>query len=126
VNKNELDIDIPEGLVFRTDPKLLFIIIRNAVDNANKYTHHGRIHIAAGVQNNILTLKVSDTGRGMDAEMVREMTNIEERHRQGFKERSSMGFYIMGMLTHKLGGTYTIDSLKGKGTSLHFSFPALA
>src|SRR5690348_18130103 len=38
---------IDPELIFITDPKLLFIIIRNAVDNANKYCRNGGITVHA-------------------------------------------------------------------------------
>jgi sensor histidine kinase regulating citrate/malate metabolism len=42
-----------------------------------------------------------------------------------YKERKSLGFYIMAMLITKLGGSYTINSIKGQGTHLCFTIPEL-
>ncbi|HKO81886.1 MAG TPA: ATP-binding protein, partial [Chitinophagaceae bacterium] len=125
-NKNTLVTDIHAALNFITDPKLLFIILRNAVDNANKYTSNGTITISASRQNDNLQLIVSDTGRGMKEDMVRQLIELQYRNVQlSYKERKSLGFYIMAMLIKKLGGSYTITSIKGEGTHLCFMIPEL-
>ncbi|HKC36851.1 MAG TPA: HAMP domain-containing sensor histidine kinase, partial [Chitinophagaceae bacterium] len=120
-NGNTLLATIPPELRFSTDPKMLFIVLRNAVDNANKYTVNGTISVSATLQNSILQLIVADTGKGMNSEMVQELTDLQHRKEQlDYKQRKSLGFYIMAMLTKKLGGSYTITSVKGKGTSVCF------
>jgi len=126
-NGNTLIAAISPELRFSTDPKMLFIVLRNAVDNANKYTVNGTITVSASLQNSILQLIVSDTGKGMNSEMVQELTDLQYRKEQlDYKQRKSLGFYIMAMLTKKLGGSYTITSVKGEGISICFMLPQLA
>lgn len=125
-NKNTFIADIPPDLVFTTDPKLLFIVMRNAIDNANKYTSGGTITVSASRQNGNLQILVSDTGHGISEEQVRLLTNLQyETVQLSYKQRKSLGFYIMAMLTKMLGGSYTISSTKGNGTSLCFTIPEL-
>jgi signal transduction histidine kinase len=125
-NNNEFSSDIEPGLVFITDPKLLFIILRNAVDNANKYCRNGKITVSAKTQGNMLNISVADTGRGISEEMVAHLSSLQYENVQlGYKQRKSLGFYIMAKLTKKLNGSYTIISAKDKGTELKFSFPEL-
>ncbi len=123
-NKNTLVTDIPVEFPFMTDPKLLFIILRNAVDNANKYTVKGRITISASRQNGNLELAVSDTGRGMKKELIEDLMALQGNTEQlTYKKRKSLGFYIMAMLIKKLDGKYTIISVKEEGTVLRFIIP---
>lgn len=125
-NHNRFDVNIEHGLTFVTDPKLLFIILRNAVDNANKYCRHGIITVTAKKTNDQLEIAVTDTGRGISEDMVQHLTSLQHENVQlGYKERKSLGFYIMAKLTKKLEGNYTIQSEKDKGTGLKFSFPEL-
>ncbi|MEP6677305.1 MAG: ATP-binding protein [Ferruginibacter sp.] len=123
-NKNVLTASVQDDVYFTTDPKLLFVILRNAIDNANKYTHNGTIHISAAV-NEQLELSVSDTGRGMNAELVHELTELQQQGQLRYKQRKSLGFYIMCILTQKLGGSYRIASIKDSGTTVYFQFPLL-
>jgi hypothetical protein len=58
--------------------------------------------------------------------LAQAMTDLQYNKEQlGYKQRKSLGFYIMAMLTRKLGGHYTINSVKGEGTKLCFVFPEL-
>jgi signal transduction histidine kinase len=125
-NHNTLITHMPPDLLFMTDPKLLFIVLRNAMDNANKYTSNGKITVSATHENDLLKLIVADTGRGMNPEMIKDLVDLQHtEHQLSYKQRRSLGFYIMAMLTKKLGGHYTIDSVKGQGTRLIFQFPEL-
>ncbi|HEV7780705.1 MAG TPA: HAMP domain-containing sensor histidine kinase, partial [Chitinophagaceae bacterium] len=123
-NKNELVTDISPDLRFITDQQMFFIILRNAIDNANKYTTGGTITVSAERQDGNLKVKVSDTGTGIKEEMVEQLTDLQYQNVQlGYKKRRSLGFYIMAMLTKKLNGSYTISSERGKGTGIHFIIP---
>ena len=124
-NHNVLEVNIPEGLQLRTDARIFFIIIRNTIDNANKYTHNGTISIKATKEDDRLLLTVSDNGHGMTQEMVQEFLNIEQQSKKDFKQRASMGAYIMNILTKKIGGSYDISSVKDKGTTVSFTFPEI-
>jgi len=98
--------------------------VRNAVDNANKYTVNGTIRVTASRQIGTLVLEVSDTGRGMRQDLIDGMVALQDREEQlSYKKRKSLGFYIMAMLTKKLGGRYTISSEKDKGTMVRFQIP---
>jgi len=125
-NNNKLITHVDPTLTFMTDPKLLFIILRNAIDNANKYCSDGIIKVTANRQLNELHISIEDTGRGISQEMVHQLMalqydNVQLRHEQ----RKSLGFYIMALLTMKLKGRYTITSERGRGTHLNFIFPEL-
>ena len=125
-NKNTLVTDISAELSFITDSKLLFLVLRNAIDNANKYTSNGTITVSASRQNDNLQLMISDTGRGMKEDLVQQLIELQHGNVQlSYKERKSLGFYIMAMLIKKLGGSYTITSIKGRGTHLCFTIPEL-
>lgn len=125
-NNNTLVTQLSPGLCFSTDPKMLFIVLRNAVDNANKYTTGGTITISVTAQNGTLQIIVADTGRGMNSELVRELTGLQYIDEQiSYKQGRSLGFYIMAMLTKKLEGSYTITSVKDEGTSVCFILPEL-
>ena len=125
-NGNTLKTAVEPGLRFITDPKMLFIVLRNAVDNANKYTVKGTITVSATRQNGNLQVMITDTGRGMNPELVQELTDLQYKKEQlNYKQRRSLGFYIMAVLTKKLGGSYTITSTKEKGTDLCFILPEL-
>jgi hypothetical protein len=61
----------------------------------------------------------------MAEETVQELMHIQHKGHQGFKQRATMGFYIMSMLTKKLEGIYNISSKSGEGTVISFKFPEI-
>jgi signal transduction histidine kinase len=124
-SSNTFITEVPDNLIFVTDPKLLFIILRNAVDNANKYTAGGTITVSASRLNGELQITVADTGKGISEENVGLLTGIQsEKVQLSYKQRKSLGFYIMAVLTRMLGGRYTITSNR-EGTRLFFILPEL-
>lgn len=125
-NKNTFVTAIDPDLVFTTDPKLFFIILRNAIDNANKYTSKGTIKVSAFKNNGNLELTISDTGIGISEAQVNQLMNLQfSKEQLSYKQRKSLGFYIMAMLTKTLGGKYVITSSKESGTSVSFTLPEL-
>ncbi|HKW00973.1 MAG TPA: HAMP domain-containing sensor histidine kinase [Vicinamibacterales bacterium] len=57
----------PTPLWVDADPERLQQVLSNLLDNAVKYTAPGgRIHLAAGRANAAITVRVSDTGRGLE------------------------------------------------------------
>jgi signal transduction histidine kinase len=125
-NKNIFVTEIDPDLVFTTDPKLFFIILRNAIDNANKYTSNGTIKVSAFKNNGNLELTISDTGIGISEAQVNQLMSLQfSKEQLSYKQRKSLGFYIMAMLTKTLGGKYVITSSKESGTSVSFTLPEL-
>lgn len=126
LNQNQFKTEISPTLKINTDPQLLFIVLRNAIDNANKYTQAGNIIVSATMQNGNLQITVADTGRGITEDQVNLLMNLQNDVEQlTYKKRKSLGFYIMAMLTKKLGGSYNIISSREDGTRLVFTIPEL-
>lgn len=73
--ENELTVSVPEQPVFiDADLTRVAQIITNILNNAAKYSPRGgKITLSAGEENGEAVLRISDTGRGIPAEML---TNI--------------------------------------------------
>ncbi len=123
-NKNTFTTEVAPDLNFFIDANILFVILRNAVDNANKYTTEGEIGISASRNNGNLEITVLDSGRGMNNQLVNELMQIQyEDIPLSSHQKKSLGFYIMAMLIRKLEGSYSIASAKEKGTRICFMIP---
>jgi signal transduction histidine kinase len=114
--------DVPSGLVLISDRNILAIVIRNVVDNAVKYTGSGSIGISASQNNGHIQIQVKDTGQGMTALKIAEITSFDE------KDTSSMGptfgYRFIMELVRKLNGEVDIDSAPARGTTVGVSFKA--
>ncbi len=116
----------PEVPPLWTDLGKLKIILKNLVTNALKFTERGKISISAVPQGEGVTFSVSDTGVGIPADVL---PFIFEAFRQGgsFTTRKQggvgLGLYIVQRLLELLGGTVTVESEIGKGSTFYVWIP---
>ncbi|HRO48125.1 PAS domain S-box protein [Agriterribacter sp.] len=102
-------------------------IIFNLLSNAFKYTLKGKITVALFAQNNHVILEVQDTGVGIPQN---ELQRIFERFYrvQHVTGRTYEGTGIGLSLTHELvrlhGGTISVESGEGKGSTFRVSIPS--
>ena len=122
-----IDPRLPETL--HTDPLLLEQILVNLLSNAIKFTREGHVDLELGLQNAHWTLKVSDTGIGMDAQQLAglftpftQADNSTTRRYGG----TGLGLSITRRLIDLLGGTITVSSTPGQGTCFEVRLPLRA
>ena len=124
----ELVNAVPTGFpILRADPVRLGQIIVNLVANAIKFTPPGgTITVNAEDTADAVLIKVSDTGIGMTAqEVARAPEPFVQSGRPFNKSRggTGLGLSICRDLTSLHGGTLTIDSVKGTGTTVTIHLP---
>jgi signal transduction histidine kinase len=116
------DLHIPSGLGFVSDKNILAIVIRNLVDNAVKYTGAGGVGISASRENGHIQIQVKDTGQGMSARKIAEITSSDEKGPGG--TTSNFGYRFIMELTRKLEGVVNIYSAPAGGTTVVVRFRA--
>lgn len=117
---NNLSYHAAEELTAWSDPHLLITIIRNLVDNANKYTNGGAIVLRAYEENGQLYISVSDTGRGMSPRQTAwfmQQTSLDH-----IQSGSQLGHKFVFDLTHRLNGVVSVESKEGQGTTVKLVF----
>ena len=122
------DSSVPPGLPpLLTDALKLRMILKNLIDNARKYTEHGRIALTASAVASGVELAVSDTGYGIPAE---DLTRIFEPFRQvgGGRARSGvgLGLFLVRRLAEALGGKVEVESRLGEGSTFRVWLPLRA
>lgn len=117
---HQLPSDIP---IIKADRDKIYHVITHLVDNAIKFTEHGKISISAKVFSDELELTVQDTGKGLDDETK---TRVFEKF---YKETpsaygSGIGLAICKNIvqTHK-GRIWVESEGKGKGSQFKFTLP---
>jgi len=119
----QLAPDLPP---LRTDAVKLRMVLKNLVSNAIKFTERGAIRVQADRDGPCVRVTVSDTGVGIPAE---ELPHVFEPFRQahgGLSRRAGgagLGLYIVRRLIDLLGGTITVDSAPGRGTTFAIELP---
>ncbi len=89
-------------------------------------THGGRILIKAEPGGNFVRVSVADTGIGIAPEDIARMFDKYEqaRSRATHSEKGTgLGLYITKQLVELHGGTITVDSKVGEGSTFTFTLP---
>jgi signal transduction histidine kinase len=103
--------DIALGADIRRD---VYLIFKECVNNLAKYSGADEVLIEINIENHSLVVKISDNGRGFDAS---EALNGKPN---GF---GGNGLPNIKRRTAILGGSLTIDSQIGKGTTVVLNVP---
>jgi PAS domain S-box-containing protein len=121
----KLDEDTP---FLKADERRIRQIVLNLLSNAVKFTDEGgTVTIALSAAPEGLHLEVSDTGIGMSAEdlervmepFVQADTRLSRKY-----EGTGLGLPLTKALVNAHGGTLTLTSVLGKGTTARVLFPA--
>jgi signal transduction histidine kinase len=108
------------------DEGRLLQLLANLVMNAIKFTEAGgRITVGARLERGSVVLCVEDTGPGIPPE---HLPHIFERYwhakRTARTRGSGLGLAIVKGITEAHGGTVTVKSEVGKGTTFAITLPA--
>lgn len=119
-------VDCPSDLPpIKADPTHLEQVFSNILSNSLKYTPpDGLILISANKTDSMIKITFSDTGYGIPPE---EIELVFKRFQQGRSGRraggSGLGLFITKSLVELMGGTISLKSEKGKGTTVEVSLP---
>lgn len=109
--------------VFADENRVIQIVF-NLLHNAVKYTNEGQITIHAYVEGKKAIISITDTGIGMDKEMLTrlfqpyEQANAKETRIEG---GFGLGLSITKQFVELHGETLEVDSTLGKGSTFTFS-----
>jgi two-component system phosphate regulon sensor histidine kinase PhoR len=102
-------------------------VITNLVDNAVKYCPGAEVKVRAARQNGRVEIAVVDTGPGIDG---KHLPRIFERFYRVDAGRSrelggtGLGLSIVKHLSEGMGGSITVESTLGRGTSFSLGLPS--
>lgn len=110
-----------------TDPVTLRRILGNLVDNALKFTPHGRVLLACRQRSEGWRIEVRDSGIGIAPEAqervfgdFEQVGNVERNLQRGH----GLGLAIVRRLAQRLGILVTLRSAPGRGSVFGFVLPA--
>ena len=126
-NNRRMAITREDEATVMGDASLLKQVCLNLVTNAIKYTgEDGRIDIAVVAQDGHATLTVADNGSGIPKEA---MAHVFEPFFRADQSRSratggaGLGLAITKQIVERHGGTVTLESVEGKGTTVAVTLP---
>ncbi len=109
-----------------TDPVKLKMVLKNLIGNAVKFTERGSIIVRSAADGAGVALSVEDTGVGIAAEaqaIVFEPFRQADRSVHARFGGAGLGLYIVRRLLALLGGSITLRSQPGLGSTFQMYLP---
>ncbi|MEN6454936.1 MAG: PAS domain S-box protein [Prolixibacteraceae bacterium] len=120
--------ELPPGLVIFADKAMLGTILRNLISNSVKFTKPGgRIIISAVQDIEWTTVTVKDNGIGIKQEVKEKLFRIDESYSTpgtDNEQGTGLGLILCKELAEKHGGTISVESEPGKGSTFYVIIPA--
>ncbi|MCZ7555793.1 MAG: ATP-binding protein [Bacteroidia bacterium] len=109
------------------EPLRIRRVLLNLVDNAVKYNRkHGTISISMEREDDMVAVHIQDTGIGIPPEAIPRLFErfyrVNDTERHGPKG-TGLGLYLVQWIVRNHGGTITVDSELGKGSTFTIRFP---
>lgn len=122
--------DVPRDVWVQTDPVRLRQIVVNLMGNALKFTDYGDIDLHlrwSRTADPHLRIDVRDTGPGIpkgDLERIFQAFDQGEHGQRSHVPGSGLGLAIANALARALGGTLSVESILGIGSTFSLIVPA--
>ncbi len=128
VNKRiELQSDFNENIFAFADPDMVETVVRNLVSNAIKFTNaEGIIKINAFDNGQSIKVEIEDNGVGMKPEIANNLFKINAHATSkgtNDEKGTGLGLIICKEFVEKHGGTISVTSEAGQGTTISFTLP---
>jgi len=118
----------PVSAAVLTDPIKLGRLVRNLVNNAIKFTDHGRVTLAAERTEGEIRIVVRDTGPGIPEDkheaIFQRFYQLHNAQRDGTKG-FGLGLAIVRQIADQLGILVDVESTLGQGTAFIVRLPRL-
>jgi len=120
----DVDPQLPKEIY--GDEEAITKVVINLLSNAFKFTHEGQVALDVKCQSDKWSISVSDTGIGIPPH-ARDYIFEEFRQVDGSSKReyggTGLGLAIVQKLTRAMGGTVTLVSELGKGSTFTVTLP---
>ncbi len=121
------NINFETSSVVKSDKFRLITILKNTISNAVKYRKPNQsecfVNISVKQLNNVIEITVADNGIGISEKSLPKIFDMFYRATSSVAG-TGLGLYICKEMITKLGGTITLESQLGIGTTVRICIPA--
>jgi signal transduction histidine kinase len=125
-----LSVEIPVGLPsVAADRASISEVMGNLIDNAIKYSNEGgAINVTAAIKGDMVEVSVEDHGIGMPGNVVSQLFQkfYRSHHSRETVAGTGIGLYISKGIVESHGGTISVRSEEGRGSTFTFALPIYA
>jgi signal transduction histidine kinase len=118
INGQPLD-SLQDSLVFAYEPYTMEVILQNILSNSLKYGDY--IQVGVRVEGNWIRVEIRDNGPGLDVVRLKEQLLTPGERKE--PEASHLGLQVTLHLLEKYGGSLSVWSQPGVGSSFILNFP---
>jgi PAS domain S-box-containing protein len=125
----DIEIAIPEGTAVRFNPAYLESVFINLISNSIKYRHPSRaprIHITVSQTVELIVVKVTDNGIGIDMPLHGHKLFGMYKTFHGNKDARGMGLFLVKNQVEAMGGRIFAESRPGEGSSFTMEITRLS
>jgi signal transduction histidine kinase len=127
-NSVSLELMMDQTTPFHSDEKRMKSIIHNIMSNSVKYSDATKaqswLQISVHIDQAQCRITFSDNGQGISVE---NQTRVFDMFYRGTAQRSGsgLGLYIVKEMSERIGGTVSLESTLGEGTTIRLVLPNL-
>jgi len=127
LRQQQLETEIEPQLIVQGQATLLQRLLRNLLDNAQRYTPAGgTVTVQARRRGSLITISIADTGIGLNPE---QLPRVFERFWRASQDRSQggagLGLAIANRICLAHGGSIRVTSQQGQGSCFLVDLPGL-
>ena len=121
---DRVKVDVPEGLRAFADPDRLEHVLGNLVENAIKFSDEGEILISGREAGDNVEISVADGGVGIEEERLGTVfMGPGPTGQKATPSGTGLGLYLSKRLIDAHGGTLSVSSTPGEGSTFTVSLP---
>ncbi|MEO9484895.1 MAG: two-component regulator propeller domain-containing protein [Ekhidna sp.] len=124
--KIQLKTSASNKLTVFADENQVRAILRNLIGNALKFTKAGgSVTIHAATDDTEVKVSIADSGIGIAKDKIDGLFNVKMSASVGTggEKGVGLGLLVVKDFVEKNGGTISVESIVGKGTTFHFNLP---
>lgn len=121
----EFEANMEHKVIIEADEELMNLVWNNLLSNAFKFTKPGGfVKINQFSDENLITVEVSDTGCGMSPRVVKHIFDkFYQDDEFRVTEGNGLGLSLVQRILQISGGTISVDSVEGEGTTFTVLLP---
>ena len=114
--------DLP---LIQADEDRLRQVLLNLLTNAARHTKNGTVTVDMSQESGMLAISVSDTGEGIPEDLLSQLfTRFPKKENRTVNDTGTgLGLYICRLIVEAHGGTISVKSREGEGTTVRFTLP---
>jgi two-component system, sensor histidine kinase and response regulator len=123
-------ISVVEDVNVWADYNMLNTVLRNLITNAIKFSHPGSdIYIESTMtENNMIQISITDQGVGIEPENIDKLFRSDihfTTYGTSNEKGTGLGLILCKEFVERNGGSITVESKLGKGSSFKFTLPCM-